>query len=68
MYNLNSQEQSEHLIMTAYLQIFGEKVIDLCDRESDYQLSASDTYQEIRQLWLKLKQEQPEIIKYIQDN
>jgi hypothetical protein len=67
MYNLNSREQSEQLIMAAYLQIFGEKVIDLCDRESDYQLSASDTYQEIRQLWLELKQEQPKVINYIQE-
>ncbi len=65
MYSLDSQEQSEQLIMAVCLQIFGEEVINLCDRESDCQLSAADAYQEIRQLWLELKQEQPEVINYI---
>lgn len=67
MYNLNNQEQSEHSVIAAYLQIFGNEVIDLCDRESDCQLSAQDTYQEIRQLWLELKQAQPKVINYIQE-
>jgi hypothetical protein len=67
MYNQNSQEQSEQLIMAAHLQIFSEKVIDLCDRESDCQLSAQDTYQKIRLLWLELKQAQPKVINYIQE-
>jgi hypothetical protein len=67
MYSLDSQEQSEQLVMAVCLQIFGEEVINLCDRESDCQLSPQDTYQEIRQLWLELKQAQPKVINYIQE-
>ncbi|GAB4524168.1 MAG: hypothetical protein Tsb0014_02400 [Pleurocapsa sp.] len=64
---LNSQEPSEQLIIEAYLHNFGEQVVNLCDRESDCQLSAQDAYQKIRQLWLKLKQTQPEIVEYISE-
>lgn len=64
---LNSQEPSEQLIIEAHLHSFGEQVVNLCDRESDCQLSARDAYQKIRQLWLKLKQTQPKIVEYISE-
>ncbi|MDJ0571171.1 MAG: hypothetical protein QNJ53_19265 [Pleurocapsa sp. MO_192.B19] len=68
MNNLSSQELSEQSMIEAHLQGFGEQVVSLCDRESDCQLSAQDAYQEIRQLWLELKQTQPEIIEYFQEH
>ena len=68
MNNVSNQELSEKLTIKAHLHIFGEQVITLCDRESDAELSAQDAYQEIRQLWLELKQSKPEILEYIQDN
>ena len=64
---VSSQELPEKLNIAVSLHSFGEQVVSLCDRESDCQLSALDAYQEIRQLWLELKQAQPEIIEYIQE-
>ena len=60
MNNVNNHEQLAEI----ELQNFAEQVVNLCDRESDAQLSAQDTYQNIRQLWLELKQAQPEAIAH----
>ena len=65
MNNVNNHEQSAVSTTEIELQNFAEQVVNLCDRESDAQLSAQDTYQNIRQLWLELKQAQPEAIAYI---
>ena len=64
---VSSYELEEKSNIAACLYSFGEQVESLCDRESNCQLSALDAYQEIRQLWLELKQTQPEIMKYIQE-
>ena len=64
MNNVNNHEQSAVSTTEIELQNFAEQVVNLCDRESDAQLSAQDTYQNIRQLWLELKQAQPEAIAH----
>ena len=64
---VSSQELPEQSDIAVSLHSFGEQVVLLCDHESNCQLSALDAYQEIRQLWLELKQTQPEIMKYIQE-
>lgn len=64
---IDIQELSQQSNIAVSLHFFGEQVVTLCDRESDCQLSALDAYQEIRQLWLELKQAKPEIIEYIQE-
>ncbi|BAZ46355.1 hypothetical protein NIES4102_33860 [Chondrocystis sp. NIES-4102] len=60
------QEQSEKIVVAAYLQFFAQEVINLCDRDDCQQFDLA-TYEQIRQLWLELKQEKPEIVNYIQE-
>ena len=64
---VSSQDLPKQFNIVVSMHSFGEQVVSLCDRESECQLSALDAYQEIRQLWLELKQTQPEIMKYIQE-
>lgn len=61
------QEQSEKIVVAAYLQFFAQEVINLCDRSNECQQFDSATYEQIRHLWLELKQEKPEIVNYIQE-
>lgn len=51
--------------LQANLKQFGQKVSQLCDLESDRRLGAEDAYDEIRNLWLELKNSQPEILEIL---
>jgi hypothetical protein len=48
-----------------YLSHFGQKVSQLCDLESDCHLCAEDAYDEIRNLWLELRNSRPEIVDMV---
>ncbi|MBE9167305.1 hypothetical protein IQ238_07115 [Pleurocapsales cyanobacterium LEGE 06147] len=48
--------------LQANLCQFGQKVSELCDLESNRHLSSQDAYDEIRNLWLQLKNSRPEIL------
>ena len=61
------QEESQQLTLQTYLYYFGQNVSTLCDQESDCQISPEDVYDRIRNLWLELKNSQPEIINYLED-
>jgi hypothetical protein len=67
MEDLNKQNKSEVLVET-YLCLFGQEVLDLCDREEkDECTSPDEAYGKIRQLWLQLIECQPEIMnKFLQ--
>ena len=62
MNNVNNYRQPAGSTIEVELQKFAQQVVDLCDRESDAQLSPQAAYQNIRQLWLELKQAQPKAI------
>ncbi len=52
--------------LQTYLSCFGQNVSILCELESDCQISPEDAYQQIRNLWLELKDSQPEIATYLE--
>ncbi|BAU63164.1 hypothetical protein STA3757_05220 [Stanieria sp. NIES-3757] len=68
MQNKSDSKVPEKLVLEEHLNNFGEAVIAICDREENYQLSTQAAYQRIRQMWLQLRQTQPEITDYIQHN
>ncbi len=68
MQDKSDSKVPEQLLLKDHLNNFGEAVIDICDREENYQISAQAAYQKIRQLWLKLRQTQPEITNYSHNN
>jgi hypothetical protein len=57
----SDQLPSKYMDLQANLCQFGQRVSQLCDLESDRHLSAEDAYDEIRNLWLQLKNSRPEI-------
>jgi hypothetical protein len=66
MEEVNSQIKSQSLLLETYLSSFAKEVVALCDREeSDFSISAQETYAEIRDLWLQLKESQPEILELL---
>ena len=52
--------------LQAYFYSFGHNVSVVCELESDCQISAEDAYFHIRNLWLELKNSQPEIEIYLE--
>ncbi len=62
MNNVNNYKQSAGSTIEVELQNFAQQVVEVCDRESEAQLSPQAAYQNIRQLWLELKQTKPEAI------
>ncbi|AFZ34411.1 hypothetical protein Sta7437_0823 [Stanieria cyanosphaera PCC 7437] len=68
MQDKSDSKVPEQLLLKDHLHNFGEAVIDICDREEQYQLSAQAAYQKIRQMWLQLQKNQPEIKNYIHNN
>lgn len=68
MQDKSDSKVPEQLALEKHLNNFGEAVIAICDREENYQISAQAAYQKIRQMWLQLRQTQPEITSYIDNN
>ena len=54
--------RSQYPTMHTELGIFGLQVECLCDLESDCHISEEDAYQKIKNVWLQLRQSNPEII------
>ncbi|MGL5806750.1 MAG: DUF7219 family protein [Xenococcaceae cyanobacterium] len=59
---------SNYSTIQAELDCFGQKVEELCDRESECCISAKDAYAQIKYMWLQLKQSYPETAIFLLPN
>ncbi|TVQ45527.1 MAG: hypothetical protein EA365_07620 [Gloeocapsa sp. DLM2.Bin57] len=51
----------ENLVFNANLQEFAQKVVFICNLETNGKISTNEAYHEIKQLWKKLKQSKKEL-------
>lgn len=55
-YTYHGNFTPENLIFNANLQEFGQKISYICNLETNGKISSDEAYQEIRQLWKKVKE------------
>lgn len=59
--NYRGDFSPENLVFNANLQEFAQKVVFICNLETNGKISSQEAYHEIKQLWKKLKQSKKQL-------